>query len=106
MVTKLYYNNRNNTLAALFADNSIAIIKPQQKTINLELNEKIEALGISDNNDLIMNLTNGSTKSVPLDLNAINQIFCENLDDFTESQWKEIFGSEYPFTPIICNREN
>ncbi len=105
MVTKLYCNNTNNTLAALFADNSIAIIKPQQKTINLELNEKIEALGISDNNDLIINLNNGSTKTVPLNLHVMNQIFCENLDDFTESQWNEIFGSEYPFTPIICNRE-
>ena len=105
MVSKMHFNRTNNTLAALFSDNSVAIIKPQQKTINLELNQKIEALGISNNNDLLINLADGTTKSIPLNLESINKMFCENLDDFTAEQWTEIFGNEYPFTPINCDNE-
>ena len=78
-------------------------LRPQQKTINLELNQKIEAIGISDNNNLLINLADGSTKSIPLNLDSMNKLFCENLEDFTSEQWTEIFGNEYPFTPIICN---
>ncbi|MFM7105999.1 MAG: hypothetical protein ACKOW8_10805, partial [Flavobacteriales bacterium] len=106
MVSKMYYNQTNNSLDALFSDNSIAIIKAQQKALNLELNQKIETLGISDKNDLLINLADGTTKSVPLNLESINKMFCENLEDFTAEQWTEIFGNEYPFTPTICNDEN
>jgi hypothetical protein len=105
MVRKLAYNSTIGTLAALFSDNTIAIVKENQKPFYIEM-EAVRAIGITNNNYLITNLADASTKVIPLNLEVLNHILCGTLDDFTPTQWSEIFGDEYPFIPINCSDEN
>lgn len=106
MVKGLYYEPSQQTLAAVYSDNSVSVhnfSNPKNKPYSLAFKTKIKSQMVSKSGHLILTMSDYSVKSIPLLTKDLYERLCEEIvDDLTPAKWEEIFGKEYPFQTIKC----